>query len=310
MARFAAQFTERLKTRVPTLRHFIDRARQDARNPAYDLLPLLNLDQRDAFTRTLAAFSPKTTDLVLSPAARDLVAQLRTDGVTAYQPRLAAPVLDGLVDYFKATPCHDPWRGHLGAFAWDQPASEETNIGYYHWEEVLCAPGLVELMNAPDILAVAEAYLGCKPTIDNIGCAWSYPGRNTAKGVQRFHRDFDCARSFKAFYYLSDIDLESGPHVYVRGSHRDRRLESGKAQTDAAIAETFGEADILTLAAPAGTWFLEDVYGFHKGMLPVTRPRLLLSVEYNLYPSPLSPKTPLLPREPRFDPYINRLFLK
>lgn len=301
---------ERLKTRVPSFQRFIERARADARNPAYDLLPLLNLGQRDAFTKTLAAFSPKTTDLTLSQAARDMVTQLRTDGVTAYQPPLSAPVLNGLLDYFKATPCHDPWRGHLGTFPWDQPASEETNIGYYHWEEVLNAPGMVALMNAPDVLAVAEAYLGCKPTIDNIGCAWSYPGRDTAKGVQRFHRDYDCARSFKAFYYLTDIDMESGPHCYVRGSHRDRRLETGKAQTDAAIVETFGAVDVLTLAAPAGTWFLEDVYGFHKGLLPTAKPRLLLSVEYNLYPSPLSPKAPLVDRAPHYDPYINRLFLK
>ena len=305
-----AGFAERLKTRVPTWKRFVERARADARNPAYDLLPVLGLSERDAFTKTLAAFSPKTTDLVLSPVARDMVAQLRTDGVTAYQPPLAADVVANLLSYFKATPCHDPWRAHLGSFPWDQPASDETNIGHYHWEEVLKAPHMLALMNAPDVLAAAEAYLGCKPTIDNIGCAWSYPGRDTAKGVQRFHRDYDCSRSFKAFYYLTDIDLESGPHMYVRGSHRNRALESGKAQTDAAIVEAFGAEDVLTLTAPAGTWFLEDVYGFHKGMLPVNRPRILLSVEYNLYPSPLSPKAPLLARPSQYDAYINRLFLK
>jgi hypothetical protein len=303
-------FAERLKTRVPNWQRFLQRAREDARNPAYDLLPVLGLDQRNGFSRTLAAFSPKTPGFRLTDAQATLHEQLRSDGLTGLQPPLPAHVLSDLVSYFKATPCHDPYRPHLGLFDWDQPPSDEINIGYYTWEEVLRAPHMLDLMNDPDILAVAEAYLGCKPVIDNIGAAWGYPGRETAKGVQRFHRDFDCSRCFKAFYYLTDIDAASGPHKYVKGSHQDRRLESGKAQTDDAITEAFGADAIETITAPAGSWFLEDVYGFHKGQLPTDKPRLLLAIEYNLYPSPLSPKQPLMERPPQHDPYINKLFLK
>jgi hypothetical protein len=305
-----ASFAERLKTRVPSWQRFFERAREDARNPAYDLLPVLGLDQRNAFSKTLAAFSPKTTGFRLSNEQVALYDQLRRNGLTDVQHPLPAGVLGDLVDYFKAVPCHDPYRPHLGTFPWDKPPSDEINIGYYTWAEVLNAPHMTALMNDPDILAVAEAYLGCKPVIDNIGVVWGYPGRHTAKGVQRFHRDYDCSRCFKAFYYLTEVDEMSGPHKYVKGSHQDRRLESGKAQTDEAIAEAFGAGAIETITGPAGSWFLEDVYGFHKGQLPVDRPRLLLAIEYNLYPSPLSPKAPLLDREPQYDPYINKLFLK
>jgi hypothetical protein len=305
-----ATFSERLKTRVPNWQRFFERVRADVRNPAYDLLPVLSLDQRNAFSKTLAAFSPKTPGFKLTEKQAVLHDQLRRDGLTARQAPLPAHVLGDLLAYFKATPCHDPYRAHLGTFPWDAPVSIETNIGYYTWEDVLRAPHMIDLMNQPDILAVAESYIGCKPVIDNIGATWSYPGRETAKGVQRFHRDFDCARGFKAFYYLTDVDEESGPHTFVRGSHRDRRLESGKAQTDHAIIDTFGADAIARITAPAGTWFLEDVYGFHKGQLPTDRPRLLLAIEYNLYPSPLSPKQPLMAREPQYDPYINKLFLK
>jgi hypothetical protein len=305
-----SSFAERLKTRVPNWQRFLQRAREDARNPAYDLLPVLALDQRNAFSKTLATFSPKTPGFKLTEHQSDLHDQLRRDGLTSLQTPLPPDVLDDMLGYFKSTPCHDPYRAHLGPFTWDKPNSDETNIGYYTWEEVLRAPHMVALMNNPNILAVAEAYLGCKPVIDNIGAAWGYPGRETAKGIQRFHRDYDCARCFKAFYYLTDIDVTSGPHKYVKGSHQDRRLESGKAQTDDAIIEAFGAEAIETITAPAGSWFLEDVYGFHKGQLPLDRPRLLLAIEYNLYPSPLSPKAPLMAREPQYDPYINKLFLK
>jgi hypothetical protein len=253
MAKDSTRFSDRLKTRVPSWQRFFERARADARNPAYDLLPVLNLDQRNRFSQTLAAFSPKTPDFRLTPLQSELHDALRRDGLTPRQPPLPANVLNDLISYFKSTLCHDPYRPHLGRFDWDKPPSDEVNIGYYTWDEVLNAPHMLELMNAPDILAVAEAYLGCKPVIDNIGAAWGYPGRETAKGVQRFHRDFDCSRCFKAFYYLTDIDENSGPHKYVRGSHQDPKLESGKAQTDQVIEETFGADRIVTITAPAGT---------------------------------------------------------
>ena len=277
---------------------------------AYDLLPVLGLESRDRLAATYAAFQPKTPGFKPSNRARGFHDALIHEGLSAMQGPLPANVLSDLQAYFKTKLCHDPYRPHLGSFAWDSPASDETNIGYFTWEQVIRAPHMLDLINDPDILGAAELYFGCKPVIDNIGAGWSSLGRETAKGAQRFHRDFDCARSFKAFYYLTDVDEDSGPHVYVRGSSRQAVLETGKAQTDDAIIEAFGEDAVTRITAPAGTWFLEDVYGFHKGIPPKTKPRLLLGIEYNLYPSPLSPKAPLLPRDDRYDAHINRLFVK
>ncbi len=302
-------FRERLKTRIPDWRRFIERARQDGRAAAYDLLPVLGLGHRDRLSATYAAFQPKTPAFRPSGKARGLADALLHQGVTAMQGPLPGPILADLVAYFQATPCHDPYRPHLGRFRWDAPPSDEVNIGFFTAEEVIRAPHMLDLINNPDILGAAELWFGCKPTIDNIGASWSYPGREKAKGAQRFHRDFDCARCFKAFYYLTDVDEEAGPHVYVRGSNRRPVLESAHAQSDDIIAGTFGHDAITPILAPAGSWFLEDVYGFHKGVLPKARPRLLLAIEYNLYPSPLAPKAPVLERDSRYDPHVNRVFM-
>ncbi|MEI9903101.1 MAG: hypothetical protein WDN06_03260 [Asticcacaulis sp.] len=140
-----------------------------------------------------------------------------------------------------------------------------------------------DLANHPDVLQAAELWLGCKPTIDNIGASWSYPGRDTAKGAQRFHRDFDCSRSFKLFLYLSDVDEETGPHTFVRGSNRTPKLESARAQSDETIIATFGGGRDHANHGASRSWFLEDVYGFHKGGVPRSKPRLLVGIEYNLY---------------------------
>lgn len=307
MPSFGAKFQERLKTRVPDWRRFLARAREDRRAVAYDLLPVLGLKERLGLARAVAAFRPRTANFRPSDKARELALDLHASGLTAMQGPL--PTND-LLAYFQTTLCHDPYRPHLGRFQWDQPPSDEVNIGYFSWEEVIRAPGLLELANHPDVLAAAELYFGCKPVIDNIGASWSYPGRDIAKGGQRFHRDYDCAASFKLFLYVTEVDAGSGPHVYVKGSHRSSLIESGRAQADADIVAAFGAEAVTPIMAPAGSWFLEDVYGFHKGLLPKTRPRLLVAVEYNLYPSPLAPKAPILPRDDKFDPYINRVFMK
>jgi len=303
---FAAKFQERLKTRVPDWRRFMARAREDHRAIAYDLLPVLGLKERQTLAKTVAAFRPKTAHFTPSDKARELALDLSSSGLTAMQGPVDATAM---LDYFQTTLCHDPYRPHLGRFSWNAPPSDEVNLGYFTWEEVIRAPGLLELANHPDILGAAELHFGCKPLIDNIGAAWSYPGRDTAKGAQRFHRDYDCAQSFKLFIYVTEVDADCGPHVYVKGSHRSGQIESGRAQSDADIIATFGAEAITPIMAPAGSWFLEDVYGFHKGLVPRRKPRLLVGIEYNLYPSPLAPKAPILPRDDRFDPYINRVFM-
>src|SRR5690606_18355916 len=117
-------------------------------------------------------------------------------------------------------------------------------------------------------------------------------------------------QNVKIFFYLTEVDDAAGPHVFVRGSHRSPQLETGKAQSDSEIEATFGADNLVRITGPAGSWFLEDVYGFHKGLLPVSKPRLLVSAQYNLYPSPHAPRRPCLPADTRYDPYINRLFLE
>ncbi len=98
------------------------------------------------------------------------------------QGPLPADVLADLVNHFKTTLCHDPYRPHLSRFKWDEPPSDEVNLGYFTWEEVIGAPHMLDLINNPDILQAAELWFGCKPTIDNIGASWSLSGARNRQG--------------------------------------------------------------------------------------------------------------------------------
>ncbi|HTH96372.1 MAG TPA: hypothetical protein VL574_03090 [Stellaceae bacterium] len=304
---------ERVRTRIPSLPHFLGRARQDWRLALYDLLPIASKPrQRDLLSHAIAWFRPKTRGFKPTPGQRSIHDELRRTGISRALPPLDSGTVAALRQYFERTPCHDPYRPHLGRFPFDAPASPETNMGYFTTAEILAAPGLLALLNDPDVLAVAEFYLGCKPLLDNIGAWWAFGGREAAKGTQRFHRDFDSLRGFKLFIYLTDVDEGSGPHVYMSGSHVNPLLDTGKAQADETIRRLFGAGNEMVVTGAAGTRFIADTFGFHKGALPAQGRRLMVAAQYNVHPSPHTPRPPVLTAPPAglaLDREINRLLL-
>jgi len=96
-------------------------------------------------------------------------------------------------------------------------------------------------------------------------------------------------RGFKLFLYLTDVDETSGPHVFMKDSHASPLLDTGKAQSDEAVRAAFGAGNEIHMVGPAGTWFLADTFGYHKGALPVTGRRLMLVPQYNLNRTPHLP---------------------
>ena len=302
---------DNFRTRIPSLRGFANRVRLDRRNLAYDLLPLFTTPgRRRLAARTLAALGPKTAGFAPSDQARAWQVQLEHDGIVPVIPAISADRVTALRRYFENIPCLDPYRAHLGSFSFDMPVSPETNMGYYDAAQILAAPDVLDLFNDPVILETAELYLGCKPLLDNIGAWWSYPGRPAAKGTQRYHRDLDSFGGFKMFIYLTDVDVDAGPHVFMKGSHQSALLPTGRACSDDAVRGSFGIENEIVVTGAAGSRFIADTFAFHKGLLPRRGRRLLLAAQYNVNASPHLPRLPLLSRRGGYDPDINRLIMK
>ncbi|HVJ53235.1 MAG TPA: hypothetical protein VM689_12270 [Aliidongia sp.] len=302
---------ERFQARIPSVPAFLRRVAADRRRLTYDLLPLVSTPAaRARIARLVALTRPKTPDFQPSAVAKSWKRALDSDGITAALPSLPDGWIAEMRQYFQTEACIDPFRPHLGHFRWDAVPSLDINMGYFSTEQTLKAPHVLEIFNDPRVLETAELYLGCKPMLDNIGCWWSYGDRPAAKGTQRYHRDFDSIRGFKLFVYLTDVDAGSGPHVFMKGSHTSPILDTGKAQSDEAVRAAFGAENEIHMTGPAGTWFLADTFGFHKGALPETGTRLILVAQYNLNRTPHLPPTPVMPRpDDRLDPFVNRLLL-
>ena len=297
-------------TRNTSMLDYLTAVRRDRRQAAYKLLPLVtHPGRRQALARAVAWFQPSSRPLALDERTRARRDALAQEGVLTELPPVPAGQLKDMLEHFQAQPCHDPWRPHLGEFAWDAPPSLECNMGMYSAEQIVRAPHVLQLFNQPWLLQLAEAYIGCKPTLDNVGCWWSYSGRTQAKGTQKFHRDFDNIGGFKVFFYLTEVGLAQGPHEYVRGSHRRQTLDTGAGIADEELWRHYDPRQTQVITGPAGTCFITDTFGIHRGQLPSSGMRLMLSAQYNIHVSPHGPRQPfVLAGAEGLDPYVNRLY--
>lgn len=294
-----------------TLEQIARRAWADWRHLPYDLLPLSGGPGRRYWLARLAALAcPRSPQPPDDPRALTLLEQLEDRGWTEPLGLVSTEQAAQMRQALRAQPCHDPYRPHLGDFPHDAVPSPETNMGYYRIDQLLAVPGLLGFFNHPLVLAVAELYLGCKPTMDNIGGWWSFAGRDAAKGTQWFHRDWDNIRAIKLFIYLTDTGPDDGPFEFVEASHRDERLVEINRMEDERVARSMADLPLRSITGAAGTIFLADTFGLHRGRLPRAHSRLMVTAQYGVWRTPFSPKYPILDRQPGLDPYINRAVMR
>ncbi len=312
MKNLKLSWSQKLRTRIPSWQDYLYSIWHDKRQTAYKLLPLItDPTTRHRLASVWARFKPRSNDLRLVDTTQKHLQMLQSDGIVNDMPPIPADQLRNIQNFFKSELCHDPYRPHLGKFNWDRVPSIECNMAMYTSEQIVSAPHVMQLFNSPHLLNLAEAYIGCKPTLDNIGCWWSYGERSIAKGTQKFHRDFDSIAGFKVFFYLTDVGPEQGPHEYVRGSHRDQLIDTGAAISEELLWQNYDPKSALIVAGQAGGSFIADTFGIHRGQLPKIGFRLILSAQYNLNVSPHGPKVSSLKdiSSVKFDEYINRIYL-
>ncbi|MEG4008559.1 phytanoyl-CoA dioxygenase family protein [Microcoleus sp. Pol11C1] len=149
---------------------------------------------------------------------------------------------------------------------------------------------LKKLEKDPGILAIAAKFLGVQAVHMGSEISWSFPVAGThvqqREAAQVFHYDLDDYRFIKFFFYLTDVDISSGPHAYIRGTHKHKKWLHQLIGTrcadiyDEKIVECYGAQNVVNVCGKAGFGFAENPLCFHKGTQPTEKPRLMLQIEY------------------------------
>lgn len=223
-------------------------------------------------------------------------------GCLRLELQVGADKLSEIRDFLNSRPVqyqdeeHNPIGNGLAA-----DAPDTAFIGYHDFRDVVSCPHLVDIANDPRILDVVRGYLGFEPIIDTYLAWHSYAGRKFAGSPQTLHRDKDCFRFCKLFLYLTDVDEEAGPHVFLPSSHIPERFAmiykaatsdglnpmqffSGGQRNHAPYLESVFAGKFERFVGPAGSAFLVNTYGLHKGEPPKTKNRMLFQALYTLLP--------------------------
>jgi hypothetical protein len=239
------------------------------------------------------------------PDLQETLVSLERDGITVLPNLFSTSELADVVGFFLNQQIAAPGGGRVAHDG--LPAG--TTMAAYDLGTVVACPWLMTAINRADVLRLASAYLGCKPTLCAVGVRWSFPGPKSAD-VQAFHRDPDDWRFLKLFVYLSDVDGESGPHIYVAGSHNTRGPWRAKTYTQEHVEARFGKQNVRAILGARGTTFVADTSGIHAGIPPQRAPRLLLQAQYSILPNFALNYRPVAdPGHHRLDSYVNRLIL-
>jgi hypothetical protein len=205
--------------------------------------------------------------------------------------KLPPEILSELLAFTESTPCYADRNPALGYLPRDRQLAEKvmgtkfTLGGYFNTYDA--CPAVRQIANDPLVRELALRYVG--PRAQHLGTNiwWSYandlPRSKRHEFAQLFHFDLDDYKFIKFFFYLTDVDLQSGPHVYVRGTHARKQLRHVypmRRLEDEDVSRTYGAHNIVAIEGRAGEGFCEDTFGLHKGAPPLKRDRLVLQFEY------------------------------
>jgi hypothetical protein len=226
---------------------------------------------------------------------RSMAAAVERDGL-AFGLKLPSAAVTELLEFARVNPCWIDRDRKLG-FPPDRIEEARQRLGrrfllaqYMNVRQR--SPLVARLTKDPVLLEIAARYLGAQPRLVGVNLWWSYPEEADAAArhfaAQMFHFDLDDFKFIKFFFYLTDVDATSGPHVVVRGTHRDKRRASFREQfavrrySDDEVIAAYGADAVVSITGPAGTGFAEDTMCIHKGLPPASRSRLALQIQYAL----------------------------
>lgn len=215
----------------------------------------------------------------IPPRLAQPLASLRADGLI-HRPSIAPEKIQSLLSRLANRPVVGS-DGNISALADIAPGIPQAS---YSMATLLSCPEIFEIANDPDTLSLARTYLGCRPTIASIGVRWSFTNGKAKGQAQNFHRDLDDWRSLKYFVYLTDVAPDTGPHLYVKGSHKTPLRFRAKPYSEREISDNYGGSAVEMVSGPAGHAFMADTLGIHCGAPPRSGPRLILQIQYTILP--------------------------
>ncbi len=205
---------------------------------------------------------------------------------SGYSSNIKIPyqILKDIIEYSKLS----KYKGQYGEknylINYENPSNPGNDIWYGNYNLLKECDSVKKLVFNKDVLKICESYLGPKFKLISCHSWWSFPPLNNKSNHQYgYHYDIDSPKFLKIFIYLTDVDLDSGPHVIVPGTHKRKSIKEklNRRLNDMQIESNKNYNNPIIKIGPKGSMFFEDTFAYHKGTTPV-KPRLIMQAEYSI----------------------------
>lgn len=219
---------------------------------------------------------------------QELLQALRRDGCAVAPCLLAPEKVEALRHFALSTPTRYLAQPEVGGWSTDEkrfdPDAPISNRYQFRLEQLVRCETALELAFDDSVHGLAGEYMDCEPLLDLAIMWWTAPGAEALRNAaaQMYHFDLDRLRFVKLFVYLTDVTAETGPHCFVRGSHRKLApaINRDGRYSDEEVEAAFGRDAMVELCGPKGTILLVDTRGFHKGKPCAVDHRLIFQLQY------------------------------
>ena len=162
--------------------------------------------------------------------------------------------------------------------------------GRYMWpmSDFIRVPAVQKILSESAFHEIAQRYLKCRPILTSASM-WLDPVYQGKFEPHVYHYDNDGPGFLKFFIYLSDVDIDSGAHTFIEGSHRrnkPKEFTRARRYDRQELLDHYGAKSEIVFEAPAGTIIAEDTSGFHKGTTLKKDYRLLMQLQYAILDIP------------------------
>jgi hypothetical protein len=223
--------------------------------------------------------------------AEDIARLIKDDGLYL-GIRLPIETVEEILSYANSEICHGNNKVENSFYLfekenWEKIHAKKLTIAEYP-DPAIC-PCIKALKSDPILLEIASKYFDSDPRCTGTRLWWSFAKANDPIGRLKFaqklfHYDLTGFQSLRFFFYLTDVDMSTGPHLCIRGSHKKKKIRHQftllVGRSDVEAIDYYGIANTIQIHGSSGFGFAEDPYCFHKGIPPIENNRLMLLVDF------------------------------
>ncbi|YAF95016.1 MAG: hypothetical protein AB3A66_20900 [Nodularia sp. CChRGM 3473] len=214
------------------------------------------------------------------------------DCAVCFGLRLPDHMVKEIYDFAIQSPCTEP--GYNEEFLVEDVNNGRLQSGHYVMRGLVSnvrdCQAIEKIVHDPLLLEIVHKYLKYWPTLITQHLTWSFASNLPEAKIKKiypptnFHYDIAGYNFMTVYFYITDVDVDSGPHIMIINSHKRKplwMLLASNCQSDHTVLNHYGTKNQIVIIGKSGFGFIQDPSCIHKVKPPVTSNRLLLQIRYS-----------------------------